>query len=322
MAWDAITDAEIQPDQPVVGESGFGRKVKDNLDYLYGNIASGSGLPANGSFEIDADSDGIPDQWTRSLYPGGSGSFETTNPAHGAKAYKFVHPGGAGNGGGYLESDYIEVSQLKRYILGFILWTSVAGMKNQVIIRCFDKAKVDLSSDQTLYNSTSNPTSATYYLRGFNPAANTSYIKIRLIGGYTDTDVAGTIYFDYITLDNFMTQYLDQKTIGEYSTNSTSWVDVASVELNIPNTYMEINFNADVHGGGSSSTGYIRFRLGSIYSNEASWDSTLYATYAFSLNGDMLSRTLTMQLKIYNVVGSNLAYGRKPDGNTRIGILA
>lgn len=317
MAWDAITEAEIQPDQPVIGEDGFGRKVKDNLDYLYGQIGSGAGLPPNGSFEIDSDSDGVPDQWTRSLYPGGSGAFETTSPAHGANAYKFVHPGGSGNGGGYLESDYIEVTQLKRYILAFIHWASVAGMKNMVVVRCFDKSKVDLSLDQTLYNSTSNPTAATYFLRNFTPPANTRYIKVRLIGGYTDTDVAGTIYFDRVSFED-MPQWIFESgfSMGEVTTNSTSYVDVASVTL--CSTYahtmpFDLRFSAEIRHTAVGGTTYIRFRVGSTYSNEVSNTGDVWTAFDFrgkyNENASSKSVQLVMQLATSNPTYA--ARGRK-----------
>lgn len=225
MGWDPITDEEIQPNKPVVGDGGFGKKVKGNLEYLYGNISlgQGDGIP-NGSFEIDSDSDGIPDSWTKNLYPGGAGSYEITNPAHGAKSYKFTHPGGAGNGGGYLESDYIEIHGLKTYWISWILWASVAGIKNIVQVRYFDKDKVELGSGspETLWSSTSNPTSPTLFTATYTPPATTRYVKYRLIGGYSDTNVAGTTYFDCISneiANDAVTQLKLKTATGEVSTN-------------------------------------------------------------------------------------------------------
>ena len=201
MAWNPITNDEIVVKKPVRQE--LMQKVKNNLDYLYGSIsaAGGSGGIPNGSFEIDSDVDNIPDKWVRSLYAGGAGAYETTNPAHGAKAYKFTHPGGAGNGGGYLESDYVEITSLNTFCLGYTLWSSVAGIKNIVRISYYTSAKVFISSTD-LYSSTSNPTSPANYLTQFTPPATARYIKVVLIGGYTDTNVAGITYFDDISLEN------------------------------------------------------------------------------------------------------------------------
>lgn len=225
MAYDAITSAEIQVGKPE--KQSLWQKVKDDFDYLYGAVASASGaLPANGSFETDSDGDGIPDSWTRTLYPGGSGAFETTSPAHAAKAYKFVHPGGSGNGGGKLVSEYIEVTELTGYNLSFIHWASVAGMRNKVQAAYYAKDKSSLSTTD-IYNSTSNPTSATFYQYAFTPPANARYVKIVLIGGYTDTDVAGNIFFDGVLVspeslpDSSVTQAKLKTTTGSVSGNGT-----------------------------------------------------------------------------------------------------
>src|SRR3989304_3787992 len=100
MAFTSITQAEIAAGQPVT--QALMQKIKDNDDYLYSQVGAGvsgeGGIP-NGSFEIDADSDGVPDGWTKNLYPAGGGAIETTNPSHGAQAYKFTQQAGAAAGG-------------------------------------------------------------------------------------------------------------------------------------------------------------------------------------------------------------------------------
>ncbi|MBE7415076.1 MAG: hypothetical protein HS130_07580 [Deltaproteobacteria bacterium] len=193
--YEAITDNDI-----AVGRAtrrSLWQKVKGNFEHLF-SIAVEGGLK-NGSFETDSDNDGIPDNWTRSLYPGGSAGFDTDNPIHGARAYRFTHPGGAGNGGGYLDSDYIEVSSLDQNSIKLNIRSSVTGIKNIVQVRYFDKDKVFLSSAD-LYNATAPDTNARSLSYNFTPPASARYIKIRLIGGYTDTDVAGSTYFDGVQL--------------------------------------------------------------------------------------------------------------------------
>jgi hypothetical protein len=175
--------------------------IKDNFDYLYTTIGGLSAVDVpNGSFEIDSDSDGVPDRWTISLYPGGARGIYTTAPADGAQALYFTHPGGAGNGGGYADSDYMPVSSVRAESLCWIHWATAAGMKNQVIIRFYDKGKVYLSST-TLYDSTSNPTSATLALSSFLPPASARFMKVRCVGGESSVNVAGTAYFDGFKLD-------------------------------------------------------------------------------------------------------------------------
>jgi hypothetical protein len=205
MAYDAITTAELASGKPVFGPVGFGAKVKGNFDYLYGvvgSLAGSAGIP-NGSFEVDSDADGIPNSWTRNLYSGGAGALYTTSPAQGAQAWSFTHPGGVGNGGGYLTSDYMECSPYQTFILGGILWSTAAGMKNKVQVQYYTKAKAANGAAVDLYNSTANATSPTAYVWSFTPTASSCYFKLILVGGFTDTDVAGTAYFD-----GFWTDYL------------------------------------------------------------------------------------------------------------------
>jgi hypothetical protein len=197
MSYKALTTAEIAVKKPVT--NALMTKVKGNFDYLYSEAGGAPQLPVNGSFETDTDGDGIPDNWTRSLYPGGSGGLYTAAPAHGAKAAYFTHPGGAGNGGGYLTSSYIEVSQLQTLALFYILWCTAAGMRNLVTVDYYTAAKAS-NGNTHIYDSTSNPTSATLYCSQFTPPANTRYIKIHVLGGYSETDVAGTAYFDGLWL--------------------------------------------------------------------------------------------------------------------------
>src|SRR4030066_615632 len=131
MGFTAITQAEIAAGQPVT--QALMQKVKDNDDYLYSQVGAGGsgegGIP-NGSFEIDADADGVPDGWTKNLYPAGGGAGETTHPSHGAQAYKFTQQAGPGNGGGYLDqNDYLPCGSLIPLVFDWFHYASTAGMK-------------------------------------------------------------------------------------------------------------------------------------------------------------------------------------------------
>ena len=132
MGYSAILSSEVDVDSP--GKAELFQKIKDNFDYLYSLIGGPVEVP-NGSFEIDTDADGVPDNWTLNLYAGGSAAFDTITPAHGSRAYKFTRTSGAGNGGGYLESGYMECSPIGVCVVGFSIKSSVAGLKNIVKIR-------------------------------------------------------------------------------------------------------------------------------------------------------------------------------------------
>ncbi|MFA5354364.1 MAG: hypothetical protein WC291_09045 [Thermodesulfovibrionales bacterium] len=276
MAFDPLLSAEIQTGKPV--SRALWQKVKDSLDFLYGNITAaqgGEGI-ANGSFEIDADSSGVPDSWTRNTYPGGSGAYETTSPAHGAKAYKFVHPGGAGNGGGYLESDYVTMTTHAPLSLFWISWASVAGIKVKVEVEFFTKAKVTISS-LTVFESTNNPTSA--MLRGACIShkaipSTACFCKIRLIGGYTDTNVAGTVYFDFVTVggSRSILSEVTPHEITEQTTTSTSYVDVYSFIESVPRGSLAspyaaplTGYDVEIKNATLGQKAYARLRIGTTY---------------------------------------------------------
>src|SRR3990172_70961 len=56
-----------------------------------------SNLIVNASFEDDTTGDGIPDNWTRTLYTGGTFTLDTTDSFNGSKCIKFDS---VGTGGG------------------------------------------------------------------------------------------------------------------------------------------------------------------------------------------------------------------------------
>ncbi len=202
MAFEAITLAEVQPGEPLTND--VMEKIKYNFDYLYGLLGATGviGVP-NQSFEIDADEDGVPDQWTKNLYAGGAGAYEETDLVHGAKAFKFTHPGGAGNGGGYLTSDYIEAAGGSQIGLRFWLKCSAAGIKVEAKLLCYDEDKIALAgadADRTVYASVDNPTAWANVGGTAALPADTRYVKIQLHGGVDDIDVAGTVLFDFVNL--------------------------------------------------------------------------------------------------------------------------
>ncbi len=97
MAYEALTAGEVDVGSPV--SSSLLTKIKDNLDYLYGAMESAQTGLLNGSFEIDSDHDGKPDNWEIQVYPGGTVQLYQANVLHGQNSLAFVHPGGASNGG-------------------------------------------------------------------------------------------------------------------------------------------------------------------------------------------------------------------------------
>ncbi len=245
-------------------------------------------------------------------YPGGSSGLETTNPADGSKALYFTHPGGAGNGGGYGDFDYVPVSEFRSEILSWIHWATAAGMKNQVIVRFYDKDKVYLSS-MTLYDSTSNPTSPKLMAGEFVPPADARFMRVRVVGGESSGDVARTAYFDGVRIGVGWQGRVDG-TISEQSTLEYSYVDAGSVSITLPvlsvDSIIRLCFFAEarVSTTGDYSTKQL-FRIGSAYSNYISPPSTSYVANAFEMTllGVSGTQTLYQQLQADGAT----SYGKK-----------
>lgn len=228
MSYESLSSEETGSGRAIV--QGLMRKIRANLDYLYGvfGTLAGSGVP-NGSFEVDSDADNVPDSWTVATYPGGTVARDTAAPSHGGAALKMVHPGGVGNGGGYAVSDYIPCSEVEPVVLQLLHHATAAGMKNQVIFYWYTAAKVACATaSTTVYDSTVNPTSATLLVLGATPPATARFFKVRLVGGESSVNVAGTAYWDGVGL--LKTGFATAGTnfcLGVYptgsSTNSTSY---------------------------------------------------------------------------------------------------
>ena len=265
MSWNPLTAADVAQDK--FWSTVQTGKIKDCLEYLFG-LGSGDagGDIQNPSFETDSDADGVPDGWTKTLYAGGAFALDTTTPAAGATAVKFTHPGGASNGGGSLTSDYVGCSPNLNYVLGVILWASATGMRNKVQVQFYTKAKVANGAVVDLYNSVANPTTATPYLFGIKPTAASNYFKIILIGGFTDTDVAGSAYFDDVriagifpdvTTGNVMIASAPTERIG----SETSYTKVKETRLLRSGTYRVLFALAGTNPAAASN--------GRIYKNGA-----------------------------------------------------
>ncbi|HHT9139070.1 MAG TPA: hypothetical protein ACFYEK_17730 [Candidatus Wunengus sp. YC60] len=336
MSWNPITNNEIQPGKFMTQE--FGQKLKDNFDYLYGKALYDAGI-LNGSFEIDADNDGNPDNWTKGLFGGGQGMYEDSIPAHGKRSFKFIHPGGANNGGGYLESDYYEVSEIRTYLIGFILWSTSAGMKNLVHIRFFDKDKNYIGTDhdtlyaasnegnELIYRSVNNPVSATHIGRNFIPPTGARYVKIRLIAGYTDTDVAGSTFFDNITISPIINA-IQTGTIVEGYTATTSYDNLGNVDVIVPSLasgILQLDFFADIKKVGfDPDTVYAKFMVGNYSSNEVNTISTTYIQYPFRLlvpHTEIVAGKINLKMYGKTEAGAVFVYVRKILPNISITVI-
>lgn len=297
------------------------QRIKDNFDALNAVIiGAGNGGVPNGSFEIDSDSDGVPDNWTLNLYPGGSGALDVSAPYYGTSAYKFTHPGGAGNGGGYLTSDYVAWSPFQATGVAFGLKCSAAGVKVIGRLKFYDKDKLFLSNTD-FYTSTANPLLHTLvYAKNIESPVAARFVKIELHGGVNDTNVAGDIYFDFVQVVGAdpLPGYLPFTDSGinqaEAYTGSTEFYDVGSDQsVSIPagTKYLYVYAETKV----DSDTGTVRFRIGTAYSSELETTSGTYVGGWLFLDVSALQGTQSVRFQAKHSVGLVNTYVRCPTAN-------
>ena len=198
MPWVTIT-------KPAVGEAlrktSDTDAIVDDLNYLYGVVGGGTALDslANGSFEIDSDADDTTlDGWAKVTYTGGTVARSSTSAHHGRYAAKFIHPGGGGNGGGYITADAFQmVNAGKAY--GFDGWitASAAGMSNHVKVIFYNAAKDTIISTVTLYDpGVASPTSWTEIRGACIVPTGAYWARLKVTGGDSAVTTGGTAYFD------------------------------------------------------------------------------------------------------------------------------
>jgi hypothetical protein len=320
MTYNPLLSTEIEVGDFAVQE--LWDKIKQNFDHFNGLIGGLEALDVyNGSFEIDADGDGIPDGWTVNLYAGGSMSLINSSLSlHGGKTVKFTHPGGAGNGGGYITSDYVPVNA-RGMLLGIDLNFTVVMHRKVELLR-YDYAKALLGTD-TPYDLSTGTINGRLVLP-VNVGSTTRFIKIRIHAGLTDVEATGDAYLDNVSFNPLRASCFDGAgTISEQSTTSASFVDVGSPIVigqggllhGVPVTY---SFPAELKSSGTQET-VMRWKIGSDFSNEAAVYGANYLTAPFLLKTTTSSvgspnGTLALQMQLKTASGTG--FGRKPHDKT------
>lgn len=276
-----------------------------------------SGQIPNGSFEsYNPVSPYDPTNWTWSASgSGGTRGTHATGSAHGARRAWITHPGGAGNGGGYYESDYTPCEESSLFGLHWNHYATVAGMNNLVEVRWYDKDKVYLSTT-TPYDSTANPTTNTPMLAIHSPPSNARFFKVRAWGGKTGVDTGGTAYYD-----GFQVQFYGicgecwVPAIAQQSTVAGSWEDKGSVVLPVwvrANTHLvAFSFTAECIATAGDAVAQ-RFRIGQLYSNETTTAAISWSPFRYTISGSIpTAGQLTLVQQIYRYSGSSgIEYGR------------
>lgn len=292
MAFTALETTEIAVDRPITND--LMTKVKDNFDYLYSQTGAVEVSLPNPSFDIDTDANGVPDNWSLSLYAAGAGAASTADSHHGERSFIFTRTSGAGNGGGELLSDYMSITTGVTYYTQWAHKQSAANVRSKVRMQFYTASKTTLA-DSTIYDSTINPTTWMEIRRSYSAPDTARFCKILLIGGTTDKDIAGTIAFDDIQagrsiyeLDSTRSDALDitwaKATVARTRTTSggSTYTKVKSTKPIYRSGKCVITFAAQATGGGSTGTAKVRINSSDATTDIFSVNSSLKTFIAMS----------------------------------------
>lgn len=162
-------------------------------------------LLVNGSFEIDSNTDSIPDNWTLTNYSGGANVLDSADKGHGSVSMKFTS---VGSGGGILISDdFIPISPQKAVQVSFLI-KSTADVRNLVEAIWYTAGGTEISDTDIYDNSTTNPTA--WAKRGsiVIPPATAYYMKVRIYGCHSSDTTSGTSRFDDVEVTQVDTNFI------------------------------------------------------------------------------------------------------------------
>lgn len=157
-----------------------------------------SNLIQNASFETDANSNNVADNWTETEHANISIARSTSAPAHGVAHQRFTV---SGAGTASCLSSLFEVSNLTKLKGSMLLDTSAASFQVKVYINIYN-ASQSLLSSQAIYSSTTNPT--TFEEKNFSDIligthqSTGRYAALKL--EVADNSATGTVDFDGIEL--------------------------------------------------------------------------------------------------------------------------
>lgn len=170
-----------------------------SLDY-YGQgedpVVDPSVVPLNGSFEIDDNGDGIPDNWTFSAETGATIAKVDDDAVHGVSCLSFT---GVSNGGGTATSDKFPVQPGEVRILDFSYKSSAVDTKNKIDVKWYTQAGTLISTDNLYTEGAANPLSFTEKTAIIAVPSTATQAALVITGlDPSGTTLSGTSKFDAI----------------------------------------------------------------------------------------------------------------------------
>jgi len=192
----------------VLIDGGYSIKVTDSIgDQVY-YVANVQGtihpalndynLAANGSFEVDSNNDGIPDDWDITIIPTGSVAIDSTTRIAGTSSLQFIS---AGAGAGDAVSEvFFEINELRGIRVLFSLISSIATIRNLVEVIWYDSNQLQISTSIAYDNSTTNDLVWTDNVSQLTPPPAATFAKIRLSGAHPSSSVPGSAWMDNVVV--------------------------------------------------------------------------------------------------------------------------
>ena len=176
-----------------------------NIDPNAGNaVVQSFNLASNGSFEVDSDNDGQPDNWTITPYTGSAIAITNDVVTDGVEALEF-NTAGAGTGGGTATSAKFPVTEGTTCSVSFSFYATHATTLNTFTINWYDEDDVvsGAATTVTMPASGSVPTSWTNYQQEVTATAGATQGEIVLVGIATGgSNKSSKAYFDGISIIN------------------------------------------------------------------------------------------------------------------------
>jgi hypothetical protein len=149
MGWQIIGDAEVATDKG--GTTTLFTKFRDNLEYLYNNIADAALNLLNGGFESYDPDTFAPTSWTETKVNATGVVDVPYDGSEGRACYKMTQTGS----GGYVEllSNFIDVDSLDDFIWECVAKRTDTGTHLIIKMQCYDQDKANLNQDKTLFDT-------------------------------------------------------------------------------------------------------------------------------------------------------------------------
>lgn len=190
--------AFTQPSDVAVGDPTTASNQNAQNDAIADLHARVSGITsfaiANGSFEIDLDSDGEPDGWTITDIAGGSHSLDATTRIGGTNSLKCVTTGG----GGYVtaDTDFIDGGNIGGSLNAWVQ-TDTTGVRYRLQFLEYDTGFSLINTITAIDTTLTDVGNWINLAEGRNPVEG-PYFKVRIIVGEAGGSVAADVLTDQI----------------------------------------------------------------------------------------------------------------------------